>query len=93
MQNHVQTCCKCDKQNHFARMCLTKVPPLQQRQQPHVNQVTSDPDSSSDDEYLYVLNQDTHGSKILKMSVMINEISVDMIINTSASIDILDETA
>ena len=76
-------------------MCLTKVPPLQQRQQPHVNQVTSDPDSSSDDEYLYVLNQDIHGSKILKMSVMINEISVDMIINTrlSASIDILDETA
>ena len=47
-----QTCRKCGKQNHFARMCLTKVPPQQQRQQPHVNQVTSDPDSSSDDRYL-----------------------------------------
>ena len=46
----------------------------QQRQQPGVNQVTSeptDPDSSSDDEYLYVLSQDTPGSKISTMSVMI----------------------
>ena len=87
-----QVCHKCGKQNHFARMCLTKVP-QQQGQQSHVNQVTSDPDSSSDDEYLYVLSQDTHGSKIPRMSVMINEIPVDMIIDTGASIDILDETA
>ena len=73
-------------------MCLTKVP----RQQPCVNQVTSEPidsDSSSDDEYLYVLSQDTYGSKIPPMSVMISEILVDMIINTGASIDIVDETA
>ena len=38
----------------------------QQKQQPHVNQMTSEPvdtDSSSDDEYLHVLSQDTHGSK------------------------------
>ena len=70
-------------------MCLTKVP----RQQPCVNQVTSEPidcDTSSDDEYLYVLNQDTRGSKIPKM---ISEIPVGMVINTGASIDILDETA
>ena len=71
-------------------MCLTKVP-QQQGQQSHVNQVTADPDSSSDDEYLYVLSRDTHGSKIPRKSVMINEI--DMIIDTGASIDILDETA
>ena len=73
-------------------MYLTKVP----RQQPHVNQVTSEPidcDSSSDDEYLYVLSEDTHGSKIPTMSVMISEIPVDMIIDTGASIDNLDETA
>ena len=87
-----QVCHKCGKQNHFARMCLTRVP-QQQGQQSHVNQVTSDLDSSSDDEYLYVLSRDTHGSKIPRMSVMINEIPVDMIIDTGASIDILDETA
>ena len=55
--------------------------------------MTSDPDSSSDDEYLYILSQDTCGSKIPTMSVTINEIPVDMIIDTGASIDILDETA
>ena len=58
--------------------------------------MTSEPidsDSSSDDEYLYVLSHDTHGSKIPIMSVMIGEIPVDMIIDTGASIDILDETA
>ena len=48
---------------------------------------------SSDDEYLYVLSQDTCRSKILTMSVMINEIPVDMIIDTDTSIDILDEMA
>ena len=97
-----QVCHKCGKQNHFAKMCLTQVPTQQhsyrpqQRQQPRVNQVTSepvDPESSSDDEYLYVLSQDAHGSRIPTMSVMINEIPVDMIIDTGASIDILDETA
>ena len=45
---------KCDKQNHCAKMCCTKVPPQRQRQQSHVNQVTSDPDSSSDEEYLAI---------------------------------------
>ena len=57
--------------------------------------MTSDPDSSSDYDikYLYVLSQDTRESKIPTMSVMINEIPVDMIIDTGASIDILDETA
>ena len=87
-----QICHKCGRQNHFARMCLTKVP----TQQPRINQMTSEPldsDSSSDDEYLYVLSQDTHGSKIPMMSVMISEIPVDMIIDTGASIDILDEMA
>ena len=97
-----QVCHKCGKQNHFAKMCLTQVPTQQhsyrpqQRQQPRVNQVTSepvDPESSSDDEYLYILSQDACGSRIPTMSVIINEIPVDMIIDTGASIDILDETA
>ena len=41
-----------------------------------------DPDSSSDDEYLYVLSQDAYISRIPTMSVMISEIPVDMIIDT-----------
>ena len=94
MQNHVL---QKDKyatnvgNNHFAKICLKQVPTQQhsyrpqQRQQLHVNQVTSepvDPDSSSDDEYLYVLSQDAYISRIPTMSVMISEIPVDMIIDT-----------
>ena len=45
-------------------------------------------ESSSDDEYLYTLN---HKSLIRQITVHINQISVDMIVDTVASIDILDE--
>lgn len=81
-------------------MCFTKVPTQQhnyrpqQRQQLRIIQVTSKPlhpNNSNDDEHLYVLSHDTCGSKIPTMSAMINVIPVDMIINTGASIDILDE--
>ena len=41
-----------------------------------------DPDSSSDDEYLYVLSQDASRSTIPTMPVMISEIPADMIIDT-----------
>ena len=98
-----QTCRKCGKPNHFAKMCLTKAPTNQQGHRPQkkkppssVNHVASEPDkpdSSSDDEYLYVMSQDTSASKIPIVSVKINKITIDMIIDTGASIDILDETA
>ena len=52
-----------------------------------------DPNNSNDDEHIYVLSHDTGGSKIPTMSVKINEIPVDMIINTGTSIDILNELA
>ena len=50
----------------------------------------AEPDSSSDDKYLYVTSQ---VSKIPTVAVKINEITVNMIIDTGASIDILDESA
>ena len=53
----------------------------------------AEPDSSSDDEYLYVLRRNTSALKFPTVSVIINEIPVNMIIDTGASIDILDETA
>ena len=58
-----QTCRKCDKLNHFARMCLSKTT-VKQSQQPkahgkksHIRKVSaqeSDASSSSDDEYSLV---------------------------------------
>ena len=100
-----QVCHKCGKPNHFAKMCRTKDPTRQQQpchkaqqkkpQQASVNQVSApfESKSSSDDEYLYVMSQDSHSSKIPTVSVTINETPIDMIIDTGASIDIVDETA
>ena len=51
------------------------------------------PDSSSDNEYLYAMSEDKSTLKIPTVSVKINEILINMIIDTSVSIDILDETA
>ena len=42
---------------------------------------------------MYVMSQDTSASKIPTVCVKINEITIDMIIDTGGSIDILDETA
>ena len=96
-----QSCNKCGKPNHFAKMCHTKVTTRtrntqQRRTQEGVNQVSSElpadePESSSDDEYLYALNQNRTRSSIPQVTVHINKISVDMIVDTGASIDILDE--
>ena len=92
-----QSCNKCGKPNHFAKMCRTKVikqtRSIQRSVQEGVKQVScelpaAEPESSSDDEYLYALN---HRSSIPQVTVHINEISVDMIVDTGASIDILDE--
>ena len=68
----------------------TKKPPSSVN---HVASKPDKPDSSSDDEYLYVMSQDTSTSKIPTVCVKINKITIDMIIDTGASIDILDETA
>ena len=96
-----QSCNKCGKPNHFAKMCRTKVTTRtrntqQRRSQEGVNQVSSElpadePESSSDDEYLYALNQNHNRSSVPQVTVHINKISVDMIVDTGASIDILDE--
>ena len=85
-------------------MCLTKPQTHQQNYRPQqneqpssVNQVASEPgkpDSSSDDEYLYVMSKDKKSApKIPTVSVTINEIPIDMIIDTGVPIYILDETA
>ena len=84
-------------------MCLTKPQTHQQSYRPQqneqpssANQMASKPgkaDSSSDDEYLYVMSQDKSAPKIPTVSVTINEIPIDMMIDTGASIDIMDKTA
>ena len=47
--------------------------------------------SSSDDEYLYVLRQDKTQVKTPTVSLKIDDTIVEMIVDTGASTDILDE--
>ena len=48
-------------------------------------------ESSTDEEYAYVMSHNSNRSSIPRITVSINEISVHMIVGTGASIDILDE--
>ena len=99
-----RTCRKCGKPNHFAKVCFT--PPNKRQNprptracQPHptvrssVRQISQDQSSpSSDDEYLYTLDQDsTTNSKTPLVNVKVNGVHIEMIVDTGASTDILDE--
>ena len=94
-----KTCRKCGKPNHFAKMCLTKsnskLHHQQQRsQKANVNQVSAAQEelaSSSDDEYLYTTNHGSNAPKIPRASVKIGDVVVEMVIDTGATTDILDE--
>ncbi len=89
-------CRKCGKPNHFAKMCLSKpkARPHQHSQKANINQVQEEAPSSSDDsddEYLYTMNYDSNTPKIPKVFVKIDDVVVEMIIDTGATTDILDE--
>ena len=80
-----------------SQRCLTKStskPHHQQQrsQKANVNQVSAAQElaSSSDDEYLYTMNHGSNAPKIPKVSVKIGVV-VEMVIDTSATTDILDE--
>jgi hypothetical protein len=101
-----QTCRKCGKRNHFAKACLTKMNTLSkptppqargQKLKKQVRQVVEQPltkeaTSSSDDEYMFVLGQNTSKPSPPVTSVTIKGVDVEMIVDTGASTDVLDET-
>ena len=90
------TCRKCGKPNHFAKMCRTTVTPKQRdsRQKPQ-NKIQvvkeEESESSSDDEYAY--STGTSKSKVPMVVVKVNNVDIEMIVDTGASTDIVDETA
>ena len=90
------TCRKCGKPNHFAKMCRTTVTPKQRdsRQKPQ-NKIQvvkeEESESSSDDEYAY--STGTSKSKVPMVVVKVNNVDIEMIVDTGAFTDIVDETA
>lgn len=98
-------CRACGKPNHFAKMCLSKrareVKPTasqggrrsqvhQVRVQPEIQPTSSN--ESSDDEYLFTLGRDGD-KKVPKITVTVNGVPIDMMIDTGASTNIMDEAA
>ena len=96
---------KCGKPNHFAKVCCTKgsstarpttkMSFAPQKQKRPVHQIVEQPPehqtSSSDDEYMFILGQSSDKSKTPVVSVTINGVSTDMIVDTGASTNVLNE--
>ena len=72
-------------------MCLTPDNQIRDKvQQRQIKAVKSDSDSSGSDEgYLYSTSRDK--SKIPTVNVKVNDVEIEMIVDTGASTDILDE--
>ena len=87
-----QTCHKCGKPNHYARVCMSATR-LAQNSSQQINQVVEkqrvEESSDSDDEYVYSIGKDK--SHIPKATVQINDVDVSLIIDTGASVDVIDE--
>ena len=87
-----QTFRKCGRPNHFSKMCLTPAHRRQNTSQRQDVKAVTTPDSdpsSSDEEYLYSTSKDK--SKVPTVTVKINNVETEMIVDTGASTDILDE--
>ena len=90
-------CRKCGQLNHFAKHCRSSKPstksetvskPTQPRHTVH--HVANLPSSDTDDEeYLYTVNSEQQ--KTPKTCIKINNVYVNMVVDTGASIDIIDE--
>lgn len=102
-----KTCRACNKQNHFAKHCKT-TKRLQATSKNNVNNVLykQSPQSdvsSSDDEYLFTVQQQPVNStkegstdaqnKLPKTTVKFGTIEIRMLIDSGASVNIIDKTA
>ena len=87
-----KTCGKCGKKNHFASVCRSKpANKVPQTSRSSVRAINAHDDSPSDDEYLFTLNPKPEDKKALTATIKINNIQVKMMVDTGASIDIIDE--
>eukprot|EP00795_Rhopilema_esculentum_P007975 gene7975-13874_t len=87
-------CNTCGKNNHFSKVCRAKqFPPKQRPSQGknirQISQASAPPQSESDDEYLFTLT--TKKNKSPAVEVKINNCPVQMILDTGASTNIVDQ--
>ena len=98
-------CHSCNKANHFARCCRAKTrnnPPSQQyrkvtnkfnqnSRQQKVNKLSTPAPSGSDNEYVYVIGS-MNSNQHPRRKVMINEHSVELLIDSGSNVNILDRS-
>ena len=87
-------CNTCGKNNHFSKVCRAKIFPPKQcpSQGKNIRQIShasAPPQSESDDEYLFTLT--TKKNKSPAVEVKINNCPVQMILDTGASTNIVDQ--
>ncbi|PIK51998.1 hypothetical protein BSL78_11110 [Apostichopus japonicus] len=90
-----KTCLFCKKQNHFAKVCKTKL-----KQQAEVNLVEqttqhSQPSlqaaqgESNNEDYLFAIGPSDESNQLLKVSVIINDVKTTAVIDTGTSVNIM----
>ena len=97
-----KSCLNCGKPNHFAKVCRSATrmrrssqhDPRQSTKKSHkVRKVCVKPgnsDSSSEEEFIFTLKSTSkHNTPLIQISV--NNVPINMVIDTGASIDIIDE--
>ena len=85
-----KTCSYCKKQNHFTRCCKSRLKNQQNREK--VNTVKDDTSSDdSSEEFVYCMDKTKAHSKKLEAKLTINGQEVLFLIDTGASVNILDE--
>ena len=86
-------CSTCGKANHFAVVCRSKP---KQGAAPKTYQsvctVSQADESSSEDEYLFTLKPKTDQHKAPIANIKVNDVPVTMMVDTGASIDVIDES-
>ena len=78
--------------NHFARVCRSKPKPNNQRSPQSAYPVNMEEPCSGPEEYLFALSPPSDGKKALTVALKLNDLPVKMMVDTGASIDIIDES-
>ena len=94
-----KTCDKCNKLNHFAAVCRSGKPNHESTRPRRTGNSASrinalqDDDSSSDEEYLYTVTQETLSTLHSKpeLEVNIGNVSIPVLIDTGASVNVLNK--
>ncbi|XP_028416022.1 uncharacterized protein K02A2.6-like [Dendronephthya gigantea] len=98
-----KSCRSCGKQNHFARVCRSRPQnrntQRQGQQRPRreqLNQISEDIVSDDEEGYIYATNTDGEHANVIsrpQLPVVINGVEIVMMIDSGASVNILDKAA